>query len=85
MMVDPLLPPTQKTVGTRIELKHMAATPPGMHVTVHAELVEVNDRRLLFQIEAYDEVEKIGEGKHERFIIDVDRFNRKLAGKRRSS
>ena len=85
MMVDPLLPPGQKTVGTRIELKHMAATPLGMHVTVHAELVEVNDRRLLFQIEAYDEVEKIGEGKHERFIIDIDRFNRKLADKRRSS
>lgn len=84
-IVDPFLPPGQKTVGTKIELRHLAPTPPGMRVTVRAELVAVDGRKLLFRVDARDEVEKIGEGKHERFIIDVDRFNRRLADKRHSS
>ncbi len=85
MIVDPLLPPGQKTVGTKIELHHLAPTPPGMHVTVHAELVAVDGRKLSFRVDAHDEVEKIGEAEHERFIIDVDRFNRRLADKGHSS
>ncbi len=85
LSVDPLLPAGKKTVGTRIDLRHLAATPPGMRVTVHAELVAVEDRRLKFRIEAHDEAEKIGEGTHERFIIDADRFERRLAAKRRST
>ena len=80
--VDPLLSEGQKTVGTRIKLRHLAATPLGMHVTIHAELVEVDDRRLRFRIEARDEVEPIGEAEHERFIIDVERFERRIAEKR---
>ena len=78
LIVDPLLPPGQKTVGTRIDLQHLAPTPPGMRVTVHAELVEVDGRKLRFRIEARDPVEKIGEAEHERFIIDSDRFARRL-------
>ncbi len=78
LIVDPLLEPGQKTVGTWIELRHLAATPPGMRVTVRAELVEVDERKLRFRIEAYDDVEKIGEAEHERFIIDETRFNRRL-------
>jgi len=81
MTVDPLLPSGQKTVGTKISLRHLAATPPGMRVTVRAELVEVDDRRLRFHVEAYDEVEPIGEAEHERFVIDEARFNRRLAEK----
>ena len=78
LIVDPLLPPGQKTVGTRIDLRHLAPTPPGMRVTVRAELVEVDGRKLRFRIEARDPVEKIGEAEHERFIIDSDRFARRL-------
>jgi len=81
MIVDPLLESGQKTVGTRIELRHLAATPPGMRVTVRAELVEVDGRKLRFHLEAYDEAEKIGEAEHERFIIDEERFNRRLQAK----
>jgi len=81
MIVDPLLDPGQKTVGTQIVLRHLAATPPGMRVTVRAELVEVDGRKLRFRIDARDEVEKIGEAEHERFIIDAERFNRRLQGK----
>jgi len=81
--VDPLLPEGQKTVGTLIHLHHLAATPPGMRVTVRAELVEVDRCRLRFRVTAWDETERIGEGEHERFIIDADRFERRVAEKRR--
>lgn len=81
LAVDPLLPKGQQTVGTRIDLRHLAATPPGMTVTVRAELVEVDGRRLRFRVEAWDAVEKIGEAEHERFIIDVARFSQRVAEK----
>ena len=77
MAVFPLLPPGQSTVGTLVNIRHLAATPVGMAVRFRAELVEVDLRRLLFKVEAWDEVEKICEGQHERFIIDLERF---LAG-----
>jgi len=77
MAVFPLLPPGQSTVGTLVNIRHLAATPVGMAVRFRAELVEVDRRRLLFKVEAWDEVEKICEGQHERFIIDLERF---LAG-----
>jgi len=81
--VDPRLAEGQKTVGTSIALRHTAATPPGMRVTVRAVLVEVNGRRLRFRIEAHDETEPIGEAEHERYIIDAERFERRVAEKRR--
>jgi predicted thioesterase len=74
MAVFPLLDEGQSTVGTLVNLRHLAATPVGMEVRFRAELVEVDRRRLLFKIEAWDEVEKIGEGTHERYIIDLERF-----------
>jgi fluoroacetyl-CoA thioesterase len=83
LSVDPLLADKQETVGTAINLRHLAATPPKMEVTVRTELVEVNGRRLRFRVEAWDEVERIGEGEHERFIIDVERFERNVRDKRR--
>lgn len=69
-----LLPEGQSSVGTRVDIRHLAATPVGMKVTATAELLEVDGRRLLFRVEARDERELIGEGQHERFIITLDRF-----------
>ena len=80
-MVDPKLPIGHKTVGTSIRIDHLAATPPGMRVTVDAELVEIDDRRLRFEIEAHDEADRIGRATHERFIIDADRFDNRLRRK----
>lgn len=80
-MVDGLLPPGQKTVGTSIQLDHLAATPLGMRVTVTAELAEIDRRRLRFEIEANDELELVGRATHERFIIDADRFEARLRQK----
>ena len=81
--VDPLLAEGQRTVGTSITLRHTAATPPGMKVTVRARLVEVERRHLRFEIEARDEQEQIAEAQHERFIIETERFERRLAKKSR--
>jgi predicted thioesterase len=81
LAVDPLLPEGQQTVGTWISLRHLAATPPGMQVTVKAELVEVDGRRLRFSVEARDDLERIGEAEHERFVIDVERFEARVAEK----
>ncbi len=79
--VDHLLPPGQATVGGEIRVRHLAATPQGMEVTVHSELVEVEGRRLTFKVEAFDEREKVGEGTHIRFIIDLDGFRGKVEAK----
>ena len=68
--VQPHLKPGQTTVGTVINIKHLAATPEGMTVTITVEMTEMDRRRLGFKFEVHDEVEKVGEGTHERFIID---------------
>jgi predicted thioesterase len=68
--VQPHLKAGQTTVGTVINIKHLAATPEGMKATITVELTEVDRRRLGFKFEVHDEVEKVGEGTHERFIID---------------
>jgi predicted thioesterase len=72
--VQPLLPEGMSTVGTRIDAKHIAATPVGLKVWAEAVLVDVDRRKLTFDIEAYDEAEKIGEARHERFVIDEEKF-----------
>lgn len=79
--VDPLLPPGYKTVGVAVDVKHMAPTPVGMEVRAIAELVEVDGRKLLFKVEAYDEKEKVGEGFHRRVVIDVEQFALKVSSK----
>lgn len=79
--VTPLLDPGQGTVGTRIDVSHCAATPVGMRVWCDSELVEVDRRRLVFSVRAYDQCGLIGEGTHERFIIDSDRFQQKADAK----
>ena len=64
----------QGTVGTLMNVSHISATPVGMEVTAKSELVKVDGRKLVFHVEAYDERGKIGEGEHERFIIDNEKF-----------
>ena len=76
--VDPHLPEGFATVGTHLDVKHLAATPIGMKVNAVAELIEADGKRLVFKVEAYDEVEKIGEGLHERYIIQMDKFLSKV-------
>ena len=80
--VLPFLGEGQSTVGTIITLRHMGASPVGMQVRFRSELLEVDRRRLHFKLEAWDEVEKIAEGEHDRFIIDWSRFNERLEEKR---
>jgi fluoroacetyl-CoA thioesterase len=80
-VVDPGLPAGQQTVGTRVDVRHLGATPPGMRVTARAKLREINGRRLRFWVEVSDEVEKVGECDHERAIIDTARFEQRLAEK----
>lgn len=79
--VDLHLPKGYATVGTHLDVKHLAATPVGMKVYATAELVEVDGRRLVFKVEAYDEKEKIGEGYHERYIINLEKFIAKAKSK----
>ena len=75
------LPAGQTTVGGRIDVRHLAPTPVGMKVRAAAELVEVEGRKLVFKIEAWDAVEKIGEATHERFIIDEAKFMARVQAK----
>jgi predicted thioesterase len=81
--VEVHLPPGAATVGTRIDVGHLAATPVGMRATIRATLREVEGRRLVFDIEGYDEAERIVEGTHERFQIDQARFLARIAQKAR--
>jgi predicted thioesterase len=79
--VLPHLEPGQDTVGTMVNVAHLAATPLGMRVTYRAVLQEIDRRRLVFAVEAYDEKDKIAEGTHQRFIIDVARYAERLKAK----
>ena len=72
--VLPLLDPGYDTVGTHVNVYHLAATPIGMTVTFRTEVTSVEDRRVNFKVEAFDEREKIAEGTHQRFIVNVARF-----------
>ncbi len=73
-LVAPQLAPGQGTVGTLMDVQHTAATPVGMRVTCTATLLDVDRRRLVFGVTASDEKGVIGEGKHERFIVDNEKF-----------
>ena len=75
------LPPGQTTVGGRIDVHHLAATPVGMKVRARAELTAIEGRKLVFKVQAWDEVELIGEASHDRFVIDEARFMAKVGAK----
>ena len=79
--VEGLLPPGHQTVGTRLDITHVAATPVGLRVTAGAEVVRVEGRRLTFRVWADDESERIGEGTHERIVVDVSRFDKRAQAK----
>lgn len=79
--VMPYLDEGQTTVGTRLDITHTAATPIGMTVRCKSELIEIDRRRLVFSVAAYDEAGVIGEGRHERFIVDRDKFQSKANSK----
>jgi fluoroacetyl-CoA thioesterase len=76
--------PREQTVGTHIDVSHEAATPPGLEVTATVELVEVDGRRLVFSVAAHDGVDLISRGRHERFIIDKQRFDARIGDKRKA-
>jgi fluoroacetyl-CoA thioesterase len=73
--------PQEQTVGTRVNISHTAATPPGMEVSATVKLIEVDRKRLVFEVEARDEAGLIGKGTHERFVINADTFNQALKEK----
>jgi fluoroacetyl-CoA thioesterase len=77
-VVARLLDHGDATVGTLVNVRHLAATPIGQQVRAIAELSEIDGRRLVFKVEAYDEQRKIGEGQHERYIVNLDRFLHRL-------
>lgn len=79
--VERFMPPGHQTVGTHLDVKHFAATPVGLRVRAYAELVSVSGRTLTFRIRAEDELEAIGEGVHERLIINVERFDQRMQKK----
>lgn len=80
-LINRHLQPGEQSVGISMNLKHTAATPLGMEVRVKTEITAVEGRKLTFQLEAFDEAEKIGEAVHERFIIQADKFNARVAEK----
>jgi predicted thioesterase len=75
--------PGQTTVGGHIDVRHLAATPVGMQVRARAELAAIEGHKLVFKVQAWDEVELIGEASHERFVVDEARFMAKADRKKR--
>ncbi|GBF32126.1 dihydrolipoamide acyltransferase [Desulfocucumis palustris] len=81
--VEPHLESGMTTVGTRVEVQHLAATPIGMKVTARSELIEAEGKRLLFRVEVLDEVEVVGRGTHERYVVPEQKFLSRAAGKKK--
>ena len=75
------LPEDFTSVGISLNVEHIAPTPIGMKIRVESELVEVSGRKLTFEVAAFDEAEKIGKGRHERFIVNGKKFQTKADGK----
>lgn len=73
--------PQEQTVGTHIDVSHEAATPPGLEIAATVELIAVEGKKLTFSVEAHDGVELISKGRHERFIINREKFDAKLSAK----
>lgn len=75
--------PEEQTLGTHVGVSHTAATPIGLEITVRVRLIEVNGRRLKFEVEAHDGVDPITKGTHERFVIDRERFDARMEVKKK--
>jgi len=80
-LIKKYVEPGEDSVGTVVNVRHVAATPIGMHIRLRAETVSVEGRRVLCKVDAWDDREKIGEGTHERFVIDVERFGLRVRAK----
>jgi fluoroacetyl-CoA thioesterase len=80
-LLAPHLDPGEGSVGVHVDVSHLAATPPGMTVTVEAECLEVVGQRISFKVKAHDGLDLIGEGRHERFVVMWDKFNARVAAK----
>ena len=83
--IQNLLPEGWVSVGVVVNVKHLAATPVGMNVTLKAQVMEVTDHAITFSVEAYDEVEKIGEGIHVRAPVEMSRFVKRVQRKAQSA
>lgn len=81
IFMDKHLSESQTSVGVHVDISHLAATPVGMDVHVICEVASVDGRRVDFRVEIRDEVEKVGEGSHQRYIIDKDRFSKRVEAK----
>ena len=81
--IEGQLPPGKITVGTLVQIRHFAASPLGAKIRAVAELKEFDGRRLLFQVAAYDDFEKVSEGLNERYIVSEDRFLERVRNKRK--
>jgi fluoroacetyl-CoA thioesterase len=77
--------PNEQSVGTHINVSHLAATPPGLQVTAAVELIEIDGRRLVFAVEAHDGVDLISKGLHERFVINKEKFDAKVSEKQKAN
>ena len=77
------LDPGESVVGTQVNVRHLAATPVGHTVTAEAEVTKVAGRRIEFKVSARDEIEEIGNGTHERMVVDLGRLNARLQAKKR--
>jgi len=76
-----LLPPGHQSLGTHLDVRHIAATPVGMRVRATAALLRIEGRLLVFHVEAHDDAELIGDGTHERVIVNLERFDTRIQGK----
>ncbi len=74
--------PHEQTVGTHIDVSHEAATPPGLEVTASVELISVEGKKLVFAVQAHDGIDLISRGRHERFIINREKFDARLSAKK---
>lgn len=79
--VEELLPADHQSLGTKLEVSHVAATPVGMRVTATAEVIAVEGSLIDFRVEAHDEADLIGEGRHRRVVVNVVRFDRRVQKK----
>jgi predicted thioesterase len=80
--IQEFIPSDQLSLGTYVKIRHLSPTPLGMKVFAHALLKEVNKNRLIFLVDAYDEMEKVAEGEHERILVSKERFLQKVNQKR---
>jgi fluoroacetyl-CoA thioesterase len=84
-LMEPHLDAGEGSLGTHVDVSHLAATPPGLTVKVDVEVADVQDRKIVFKVTAHDGIDLIGEGRHERVVVAWKRFNAKVAGKAKTA